>query len=119
MATSTCSNISRQIVFKVGDELETFISAMNEVKHAVRVAYYVKWRYYGAKVIVVVRNQRTSSTIMYSLSKLRSLGGNTNVQSHFGGHNCGSTQICRKFGRFNSFLRQLVAMLHYIIENQS
>ena len=74
MATSTCSNISRQIVFKVGDELETFISAMNEVKHAVHVAYYVKRRYYGAKVIVVVRNQRTSSTIMYSLSKLRSLG---------------------------------------------
>ena len=74
MATSTFSNLSRQIVLKVGNELETFISAMNEVKHAVRVTYYVKRSDYGAKVIVVVRNQRTSSTIMYSLSKLRCVG---------------------------------------------
>ena len=74
MATSTCSNIDRQIVFKVVDEIQTFISGMNQVKHAVHVSYYVKWRNYRAKVIVIVRNQSTSSTIMYCLSKVRSLG---------------------------------------------
>ena len=72
MATS--ANISTRIVFKIAEELDKFISAMNEVKHAVRVVYYVKHRYYRAKVIVVVRNQMTSSTIIYSLTKLRSVG---------------------------------------------
>ena len=73
MATS--ANISTHIIFKkFAEELDKFISAMNEVKHAVHVVYYVKCRYYGAKVIVVVRNQMTSSTIIYSLSKLRSVG---------------------------------------------
>ena len=72
MATS--ANISTHIVFKIAEELDKFISAMNEVNHAVCVVYYVKCRYYGAKVIVVVRNQMTSSTIIYSLTKLRSVG---------------------------------------------
>ena len=69
-----CTNFSTEIVLKITEELDKFISVMNELKHSVRVVYIVKRRCYGAKVIVVVRNQRTSSTIMYSLSKLRSLG---------------------------------------------
>ena len=71
---ATCGNLSmsRQIFYKVSDQIDGFIECMNEVKHAVHVAYYLKRRDYGCKIIIVVRNRTTSGTIIYSLTKLRS-----------------------------------------------
>ena len=67
------SDISPEILKRVGDELEEFISCMNEVKHRVYVVFHAKRRPYGAKVVVVIRNRSCYSTIIYSLTKIRSL----------------------------------------------
>ena len=67
------SDISQEILKRVGDELEEFISCMNEVKHRLYVVFYAKRRPYGAKVVVVIRNRSCYSTIIYSLMKIRSL----------------------------------------------
>ena len=67
------SDISREILKWFGDELEEFISCMNEVKHRVYVDFHVKRWPYGAKVVVVIRNRSYYSTIIYSLMKIRSL----------------------------------------------
>ena len=64
---------SRHIFYKASDEIDEFMECMNEVKHALRVSYYLKRRDYGCKIIIIVRKSSTSSTIMYSLTKLRSL----------------------------------------------
>ena len=58
------SDISREILKRVGDELEEFISCMNEVKHKVYVVFHAKRRHY-AKVVVVIRNRSCYSTIIY------------------------------------------------------
>ena len=65
--------MSREILKRVGEELEEFISCMNEVKHIVYVVFHAKRRYYGAKVVVVVRNRSSYSTIICSLTKIRCL----------------------------------------------
>lgn len=67
------SDVSRQILDGVGHELEEFISCMNEVKHGVYVVFHAKRRYYGAKVVVVIRNRSSYSTIIHCLTKIRSL----------------------------------------------
>ena len=67
------SDISQEILKQVGDELEEFISCMNEVMHRVYVVFHAKRRPYGAKVVVVIRNRSCYSTIIYSLTKIRSL----------------------------------------------
>ena len=67
------SDISREILKRVGEELEEFILCMNEVKHRVYVVFHAKRQHYGAKVVVVVRNRSSYSTIIYSLTKIRCL----------------------------------------------
>ena len=46
------NNRSRKIVYSLGDELETFIDSLDDVKNSVYIAYHAKRRYYGAKVLV-------------------------------------------------------------------
>ena len=65
------SDISREILKRVCDELEEFISSMNEVKHRVYVVFHAKRRPYGAKVVLVIRNRSCYSTIIYSLTKIK------------------------------------------------
>ena len=48
------NNRSRKIVYSLGDELETFIDSLDDVKNSVYIAYHAKRRYYGAKVLVTV-----------------------------------------------------------------
>ena len=67
------SDISREILKRVGDELEELISFMNEVKNRVYVVFDANRQPYGAKVVVVIRNRSCYSTIIYSLTKIRSL----------------------------------------------
>ena len=43
---------------------------MNEVKHGVYVVFHAKRQHYGAKVVVVVRNRSSYSTIIHSLTKI-------------------------------------------------
>ena len=64
------SDMSREILKRVGKEFEDFISCMNEVKHGVYVVFHAKRWHYGAKVVVVVRNRSSYSTIIYSLMKI-------------------------------------------------
>ena len=46
------------------NEVNMYYVCMNEVKHVLRVVYYVKCRDYGCKVIIIVRNQVTSPTLI-------------------------------------------------------
>ena len=45
-------NNRSKIVYSLGDELETFIDSLDDVKNSVYIAYHAKRRYYGAKVLV-------------------------------------------------------------------
>ena len=51
------NNRSRKLVYSLGDELETFIDSLDNVKNSVYIAYHAKRRYYGAKVLVTVRDR--------------------------------------------------------------
>ena len=66
------NNHSRKIVYSLGDELETFIDSLDDVKNSVYIAYHAKRRYYGAKVLVTVRNRSSYSTVLHVVSKIRS-----------------------------------------------
>ena len=66
------NNRSRKIVFSLGDELEEVIQSMNNVRNAVYIAYHVKRRYYGAKVLVTVKDIASNSTVIHVVAKIRS-----------------------------------------------
>ena len=66
------NNRSRKIVFSIGDELEEIIQSMYHVRSAVYIAYCVKRRYYGAKVLLTVRDRASNSTVIHMVTKLRS-----------------------------------------------
>ena len=42
------------------------------VRNAVYIAYYVKRRYYGAKVLLTVRDRSSNSTVIHVVAKIRS-----------------------------------------------
>ena len=64
------NNRSRKIVFSLGDELEEVIQSMNNVRNAVYIAYHVKRRYYGAKVLVTVKDRASNSTVIHVVAKI-------------------------------------------------
>ena len=61
-----------KIVFSVGDELEDMIQSMNDVRNAVYIAYHVKRRHYGVKVLITVRDRSSNSTVIHFIIKIRS-----------------------------------------------
>ena len=52
------NNRSRKIVYSLGDELETFIDSLDDVKNS--------------KVLVTVRDRSSYSTVLHVVSKIRS-----------------------------------------------
>ena len=66
------NNRSRKIVFSLVDELEEVIQSMNNVRNAVYIAYHVKRRYYGTKVLITVRDRSSNSTAIHVVAKIRS-----------------------------------------------
>ena len=67
-----CVIARQKIVFSLGDELEEVIQSMNNVRNAVYIAYHVKRRYYGAKVLITVRDRSSNSTVIHVVAKIRS-----------------------------------------------
>lgn len=61
-----------KIVFSVGDELEDMIQSMNDVRNAVYIAYHVKRRHYGVKVLITVRDRSSNSTVIHFIIKILS-----------------------------------------------
>ena len=66
------NNSARKLVYSLGDELETFIESMKSVKNSVYIAYCVKRRHYGAKLLLTVRDRASYSTVFHVVSKIRS-----------------------------------------------
>ena len=66
------NNRSRKIVFSLGDELEEVIHSMNNERNAVYIAYHVKRRYYGGKVLVTVKDRASNSTVIHVVAKIQS-----------------------------------------------
>ena len=66
------NNTSRKLVYSIGDELETFIESIKSVKNSVYIAYCVKRRDYGAKLVLTVRDRASYSTVFHVVSKIRS-----------------------------------------------